>query len=136
MIIQCPKCKTKFEIDENFIKNSEMKFQCSDCSYVWVEKFENSAVEQERQQENVIEKSVKQEQIPACLVSDNDVEKNTEKKSVFNTKNIMIVVLALFLFLVVFLLTQFVVQDFSSSNRSNSGFFRKSEEKKLDKNLL
>tara|TARA_B100000029_G_scaffold128913_1_gene122477 strand:+ start:452 stop:1102 length:651 start_codon:yes stop_codon:yes gene_type:complete len=35
MIINCPKCKTKYSVNQNVL-NKEVK--CSECSYIWIEK--------------------------------------------------------------------------------------------------
>ena len=35
MIIECPKCKTKFEVADASLVNGEMKFQCSECAYIF-----------------------------------------------------------------------------------------------------
>ena len=38
MIIQCPKCKTCFEVPDDVLNGrEEMKFQCAECAYVWTE---------------------------------------------------------------------------------------------------
>ena len=65
MIIKCPKCNATFDVDDKFIEKDEMKFQCSDCAFVWSEKFDNF-------HENPIE-SEKENIIPSCL-NKNEVE--------------------------------------------------------------
>ncbi|MDR2098666.1 MAG: zinc-ribbon domain-containing protein [Rickettsiales bacterium] len=37
MIVVCPKCKTEFEVEEGRFTGGEAKFQCAECSFVWVE---------------------------------------------------------------------------------------------------
>ena len=38
MIIQCPKCKTCFEVSDDVMRgHKEMKFQCAECAYVCTE---------------------------------------------------------------------------------------------------
>ena len=47
MIISCPSCKKKFEIDENLIPKEGRNLQCGSCSNVWFFKFEQSIQDQE-----------------------------------------------------------------------------------------
>ena len=41
MIIECPKCNKKFQIDQNLIPNNGRKLQCGSCEHNWFFKFEN-----------------------------------------------------------------------------------------------
>ena len=41
MIIECPKCNKKFQIDQNLIPNNGRKLQCGSCGHNWFFKFEN-----------------------------------------------------------------------------------------------
>ena len=41
MIIECPKCNKKFQIDQNLIPNNGRKLQCGSCDHNWFFKFEN-----------------------------------------------------------------------------------------------
>jgi predicted Zn finger-like uncharacterized protein len=40
MIIECPKCNKKFQIDQNLIPNNGRKLQCGSCDHNWFFKFE------------------------------------------------------------------------------------------------
>ena len=42
MIISCPSCKKKFEIDGNLIPKEGRNLQCGSCSKVWFYKFEQN----------------------------------------------------------------------------------------------
>ena len=42
MIISCPSCKKKFEIDANLIPSEGRNLQCGSCSKVWFYKFEQN----------------------------------------------------------------------------------------------
>ena len=41
MIIECPKCNKKFQIDQNLIPSNGRKLQCGSCDHNWFFKFEN-----------------------------------------------------------------------------------------------
>ena len=42
MIISCPSCKKKFEIDANLIPKEGRNLQCGSCLNVWFYKFEKN----------------------------------------------------------------------------------------------
>ena len=42
MIISCPSCKKKFDIDANLIPKEGRNLQCGSCLNVWFYKFERS----------------------------------------------------------------------------------------------
>ena len=45
MIVQCPKCKTCFEVPDGIVaEHGEMKFQCAECAYVWTESLKKNDV--------------------------------------------------------------------------------------------
>ena len=44
MIISCPSCKKKFEINENLIPKEGRYLKCGSCSNVWFYKFEQSTL--------------------------------------------------------------------------------------------
>ena len=41
MIIECPKCNKKFQIDQNLIPINGRTLQCGSCNHKWFFKFEN-----------------------------------------------------------------------------------------------
>ena len=41
MIIECPKCNKKFQIEQNLIPNNGRMLQCGSCDHNWFFKFEN-----------------------------------------------------------------------------------------------
>ena len=54
MIISCPACKKKFEIDANLIPKAGRNLQCGSCLNVWFYKLEKNISELEIE-ENTIE---------------------------------------------------------------------------------
>ena len=49
MIIECPKCNKKFQIDQNLIPSNGRTLQCGSCDHNWFFKFENeNKVEEEK----------------------------------------------------------------------------------------
>ena len=55
MIIECPKCNKKFQIDQNLIPNNGRKLQCGSCEHNWFFKFENKK-EEEKEEIQIDEK--------------------------------------------------------------------------------
>ena len=139
MIIQCPKCKTNFEVDDNALKNGEMKFQCAECAYVWTV----NILKQEKKRESVEDNSVQPEEqkLPLCLVDEGE-EKEVKSSvasikktllNVFSMKNVLLFLLAVVFFGVVFLVAGFVSSsDISNSGKSIFDVSRKSDSKKTD----
>ncbi|MDR3126107.1 MAG: zinc-ribbon domain-containing protein [Rickettsiales bacterium] len=37
MIISCPKCKTEFEVEDGVFSAGDVRFQCSECGFSWLE---------------------------------------------------------------------------------------------------
>jgi predicted Zn finger-like uncharacterized protein len=37
MIISCPKCKTEFEVEDTIFAGGDVRFQCSECGFSWLE---------------------------------------------------------------------------------------------------
>lgn len=89
MIIKCPKCNATFDVDSKFIEKDEMKFQCSDCAFVWNEKFENF-------NEMPIENE-KANTIPSCLNKNESENQNVDLNSHKVKKNFNMTKLFLYL---------------------------------------
>lgn len=99
MIIQCPKCKAKFNIDINNITKNQKKFQCSDCAYVW--SYTN----------------LDNQKLPSCLddavssnkeiLDNNLLNKVNPSNKTFLGKIFFIIILAIIFFGIVYLFIEF-----------------------------
>ena len=83
MIIECPKCNKKFQIDQNLIPNNGRTLQCGSCDHNWFFKFENEkkAVEEE---EIHIDETVNDSQVKTSF-EENIIE--DEKENTNNVEN-------------------------------------------------
>ena len=103
MIISCPSCKKKFEIDVNLIPKEGRNLQCGSCLNVWFYKFEkkisdlenknNTTDLNEEDDEIVIKEDIKKE-VPIIKknISENRKDKalvKYEKKTKLNLSNII-----------------------------------------------
>ena len=116
MIIECPKCKTQFEVNDNALKSSDVKFQCAECAFLWTEHI-NKKVKVEKNSSV----SFKEEKLPSCLVEEKNENSNDKDnkilKACLKKENIMVFILAIVFCLVIFL----VVQNVSNVNMDNNG---------------
>ncbi len=55
MIIECPECNKKFQIDKNLIPTNGRTLQCGSCDHKWFFKFENKK-EEEKEEIQIDEK--------------------------------------------------------------------------------
>ena len=74
MIIECPKCNKKFQIDQNLIPNNGRKLQCGSCGHNWFFKFEN-------------ENKVKNEDIQIDEKVNNSKEKTSFEENTIENEN-------------------------------------------------
>ena len=83
MIIECPKCNKKFQIDQNLIPNNGRTLQCGSCDHNWFFKFENEkkVVEEE---EIHIDETVNDSQVKTSF-EENIIEDENENTN--NVKN-------------------------------------------------
>ena len=83
MIIECPKCNKKFQIDQNLIPNNGRTLQCGSCDHNWFSKFENEKkiVEEE---EIHIDETVNDSQVKTSF-EENIIE--DEKENTNNVEN-------------------------------------------------
>ena len=83
MIIECPKCNKKFQIDQNLIPNNGRTLQCGSCDHNWFFKFENEkkVVEEE---EIHIDETVTDSQVKTSF-EENIIE--DEKENTNNVEN-------------------------------------------------
>ncbi len=117
MIIECPKCKTKFEVADSAFVNGEMKFQCSECAFIW-----NERIEKARKLESSDKVEVKEDKLPSILTDEE--EKVSQKKvlpflSMFNAKNLLVFFMAVVLFVIIFVIGGFVMDSSSSKEGGN-----------------
>ena len=132
MIIECPKCKTKFEIADNAVTNDEMKFQCSECAFIWSEHIEKNP-KSIKEDINTLEK---EDKLPSILTEEE--EKVSARKSlpfatIFNLKNLFIFFMAVVLFVIIFVIAGFIVD--SSSSKEGSHVFESSDKKEKANDL-
>ncbi len=127
MIVECPKCKTKFEINDSLIKSSEMKFQCSECAFVWNQSLQKTISDLVENNPS----SFEEEKLPSCLV-DNKVQndKSNLLKDILNPKNIMICILAIILFTIIFVVIKNI--SYSSIDENQQSIF---DEQKIKADL-
>ena len=120
MIISCPSCKKKFEIDANLIPKDGRNLQCGSCLNVWFYKFEknisdleikdNTTNLSEEDDEIIIKEDVKKE-IPTIKKNINENQKDKalvkyEKKtklSLFNFIGYFFVLILTFVALLIIL---------------------------------
>ena len=74
MIIECPKCNKKFQIDQNLIPNNGRMLQCGSCDHNWFFKFEN-------------ENKVKNEDIQIDEKVNNSKEKTSFEENTIENEN-------------------------------------------------
>ncbi len=119
MIIECPKCKTKFEVADSVLANGEMKFQCSECAFIWNEKLEKV----KKVSEKVDEKDVKNEKLPSILTEEEEtvLPKKRNIFSFISVKNIIIFLMVIALFSIIVTVGKFAM-DFSIQRNSQSVF--------------
>ena len=91
MIITCPRCKKKFEIDHKLITSEGRMLQCGSCDHKWFFKIkgENKINEEENTIKEIPkEEIIKEETIPEKKVDLNNEEINlTEEKTEVQNKN-------------------------------------------------
>ena len=132
MIIECPKCKTKFEVADNVMSNGEMKFQCSECAYIWSEHIEKN----KKVVEDTVNNEVKEDKLPSILTEEEEnvpQKKNVVLNSIFSIKNFIIFFMAVILFTVVFTVGNFVIN--SSVSQEGQNIFDSSNKTEKAKDL-
>ena len=91
MIITCPCCKKKFEIDQKLIPSEGRMLQCGSCDHKWFFKIKDETkINEEKNTIKEIpkEKFIKEETIPEKKVDLNNEEINlTEEKTEVQNKN-------------------------------------------------
>ena len=114
MIISCPSCQKKFELDDNLLPENGRTLQCGSCNYKWFLKKKDEIKVFEKQVEtNEIEKidyseSIKDKQLN---IIKNKTSYNLNKKqkpnskslSIFKFFNYLVVLIISFIALIIFL---------------------------------
>ena len=114
MIITCPSCQKKFELDDNLLPENGRTLQCGSCNYKWFFKKEDEIKVFEKQLEtNEIEKidynepiKDKQLNIIKNKTSDNLNKKrkpNSKSLSILKFLNYLVVLIISFIALIIFL---------------------------------
>ncbi len=101
MVIDCPVCKKKFNIDQNLIPDKGRLLQCGSCDHKW---FFNSSILKKKKEEKIVYENVetskevvrKEINYPSSTANDESEKisshKKKEKKNV-NYLNILIVII-------------------------------------------
>ena len=90
MIITCPSCEKKFEIDQKLIPSEGRMLQCGSCDHQWFFKIDDPEKKIVNEQILTSEK-VEQEEMDSINPSTNDETKNSKKEissEKFSTSNI------------------------------------------------
>ena len=114
MIISCPSCQKKFELDDNLLPENGRTLQCGSCNYKWffkkkdeIKVFERQIESNENEKIDSDEANIdKQLNIPKNQTSDNIDKKRKPKSknlSVLKFFNYLIVLIISFIALIIFL---------------------------------
>ena len=90
MIIECPNCNKKFEIDQNLLPNDGRLLQCGSCNHKWFFKI-NDLEKKIVNQEILISEKVKKKEMDSINLSSKDETKSSKKEissENYNAKNI------------------------------------------------
>tara|TARA_E500000331_G_scaffold277553_1_gene270340 strand:- start:1310 stop:1750 length:441 start_codon:yes stop_codon:yes gene_type:complete len=107
MIIKCPNCNKKFQIDQNLIPSNGRMLQCGSCDHNWFFKFENeNKVEKEEIQidENVRDSQEKTSFEEEIIENENDNTNNKENKLKENNLNYFKIILVVIISFVAFII--------------------------------
>ena len=80
MIIVCPNCNKKFNIDENLIPDKGRLLKCSNCDYVWNYKLVSGGESQPNKDDSKKE----------IIINENDIDQSIKKQDVIETKEELI----------------------------------------------
>ena len=85
MIISCPRCEKKFEIDENLIPKEGRSLQCGSCEHIWFFKNDKIISQEPVKLEKTLDDEIKIENI---IYKDENKEKTSKNIDVNKTKKI------------------------------------------------
>ena len=114
MIITCPSCQKKFELDDNLLPENGRTLQCGSCNYKWFFKKEDEIKVLEKQLESNENENIdsnktntgNQSNILKNRTSDNIDKKRkpkSKKLSILNFFNYLVVLIISFIALIIFL---------------------------------
>ena len=101
MIIECPNCNKKFEIDQNLLPNNGRLLQCGSCNHKWFFKFNIDKDKKKEEIEELLEENLKtnflSKDISLKKKDNTEPEYNSEKENKVRKKinylNILLVVI-------------------------------------------
>ena len=105
MIIGCPKCKKKFDINDSLIPNKGRLLQCSSCGNKWFFKKKNeikTKIQRISNKQKIDEIPKETEDLIAEAEKYNIVEKKTKKRKI-SILNIILILLINFIALIIVL---------------------------------
>ncbi len=108
MIIDCPNCNKKFEIDEKLIPFEGRMLQCGSCDYKWFYKKEKFKKETNIDKIETFEKPIFDE---TKKIDDQHDQKEINSKKKFKTKDNNINYFKLFLVTIISLIALIIVLD-------------------------
>ena len=115
MIIECPKCNKKFQIDQNLIPNNGRMLQCGSCDHNWFFKFEieNKVKNEDIQIDEKVNDSKEKTSFEEDTIEyENKNANNEESKLTDNTLNYFKIILVAIISFVAFII---VLDTFKNS---------------------
>ena len=118
MIIDCPDCNKKFDIDQNLIPAKGRLLQCGSCNYKWFfelkinkEKFDEEI--KSTKNELPVDTEIIIEEAETALIKkkDKDIQENINNKKVKNNVNYLSVLLVIIITAVAFILVLDTFED-------------------------
>ena len=114
MIITCPSCQKKFELDDNLLPENGRTLQCGSCNYKWffkkkdeIKVFEKQSVSNENEKIDSNETNTGNELNILKNRTSNNIDKKrkpkSKKLSILNFFNYLVVLIISFIALIIFL---------------------------------
>ena len=114
MIISCPSCQKKFELDDNLLPENGRTLQCGSCNYKWffkkkdeIKVFEKQLVSNENEKIDSNETNTGNELNILKNRTSNNIDKKrkpkSKKLSILNFFNYLVVLIISFIALIIFL---------------------------------
>ena len=108
MIIECPKCNKKFQIDQDLIPNNGRKLQCGSCDHNWFFKFENEnkVKNEDIQIDEKVNDSKKKTSFEENIIEDekentNNVENKIKESNLNYFKIILVAIISFVAFIII-----------------------------------
>ena len=128
MIIECPNCNKKFEIDQNLLPNDGRLLQCGSCNHKW---FFKSNIVEENNEKKIKTKAkpnleIFKEDKNLSLNTDLDIEREKTVKAKIKDKvkiNYLNILLVIIITLIAFVLVLDTFKDQLTSVFPNINFF-------------